>query len=252
MKKILTALFLLSVLFLLGTAVYADGGSLSLKGEYVIVDLAKDNTFELKVSSTGTPAYTTGIVNVTFDKTVFELTHIAFNEDLAPNNATHLSEDETVDIAALTEYFGGRAEGTPVPPDEGTFTVSFGDDLRETNYTEAGVLFTLTFKVVDDNASGSYVIGLNEEEYSFLDSKMGAVTVSMTDGKVTAGANKPGDVNGDGKVNGLDVVRLRKYLNGWDVVIQVRNSNVNGDRFVNGLDLIRLRKFLNGWNVELK
>ena len=252
MKKILTVFALFVMLSLLGTAVLAAGGKLDLKCEDVTVDLAKDSTFEVKVSSTGTPAYTTGIVDVEFDDAVFKLTKIVFNPDLAPNNATWLEEDEKVALSAST-YFAGSSEGTPVPSADGVFTVSFGDDLKEENYTEAGLLFTLTFKVIGDNASGPYTIGLKEVESSYLDTDMNPVTVSLEDGSVSAEEKTlPGDVNEDGNVNGLDLVRLRKYLNGWNVTINVKNSNVNGDSTVNGLDLVRLRKWLNGWNVELK
>ena len=62
----------------------------------------------------------------------------------------------------------------------------------------------------------------------------------------------PGDVTGDGKVNGMDLVRLRKYLAGDSVEIDLSNADVTGDGKVNGMDLIRLRKFLAGDTVELK
>ena len=62
----------------------------------------------------------------------------------------------------------------------------------------------------------------------------------------------PGDVNGDGQVTGTDLIRLRKYLAGEDVVINLSNADVTGDGTVSGTDLIRLRKYLAGDNVQLQ
>ena len=81
----------------------------------------------------------------------------------------------------------------------------------------------------------------------------GEYGIWLTGIEVTASSDiKYGDVNGDGKVNGQDLVRLRKYLNGENVDIGP-GANVNGDAEgkVNGQDLIRLRKYLNGENVVL-
>ena len=62
----------------------------------------------------------------------------------------------------------------------------------------------------------------------------------------------PGDVNGDGKVNGTDLIRLRRYLAGESVEIVAENTDVNGDGTINGMDLIRLRKYLAGEAVDLR
>ena len=60
-----------------------------------------------------------------------------------------------------------------------------------------------------------------------------------------------GDVNGDHKVNGLDLVLLRQYLTGWDAASSLKAADCNGDGKVNGLDLILLRQYLAGWDVTL-
>ena len=75
----------------------------------------------------------------------------------------------------------------------------------------------------------------------------------MTESGTLAITNRvPGDTNSDGKVNGMDLIRLRKYLAGEKVEIDLSNADVTGDGKVNGMDLIRLRKYLAGENVELK
>ncbi len=62
----------------------------------------------------------------------------------------------------------------------------------------------------------------------------------------------PGDVNGDGKVNGMDVLRLARFLAGHDVTINESAADVNASGAVDGRDLLRLSRYLAGQDVELK
>ena len=61
----------------------------------------------------------------------------------------------------------------------------------------------------------------------------------------------PGDVNGDGKVDSRDAIRLSKYLAKMDVEINLENADVTGDGRVDTRDLIRLKKYLAKMPVEL-
>ena len=60
----------------------------------------------------------------------------------------------------------------------------------------------------------------------------------------------PGDANGDGTVNTLDLIVLRQYLASWDVTIHA--ADCNGDGTINALDLVRLRQYLAGWEAALE
>lgn len=62
----------------------------------------------------------------------------------------------------------------------------------------------------------------------------------------------PGDINTDGVVNRLDLLRLGKHFSGWDVEIDQDTSDVTGDGVVNRLDLLRLGKYFSGWDVVLE
>ena len=112
---------------------------------------------------------------------------------------------------------------------------------------EEGYSFCLQIPAVYINNGTELVSTVDQYDY---EETVDALTVPVTPG--SASAIKYGDVNGDGKINGQDLVRLRKHLNGENVFIGP-GANVNGDAEgkVNGQDLIRLRKYLNGENVVL-
>ncbi|URZ15509.1 glycoside hydrolase family 9 protein [Clostridium felsineum] len=55
---------------------------------------------------------------------------------------------------------------------------------------------------------------------------------------------KAGDVNGDGVVNGRDLMELRRYLAGNNNNINLKAADLNGDGIVNGRDLMLLTKLI--------
>ena len=68
----------------------------------------------------------------------------------------------------------------------------------------------------------------------------------------------PGDINGDNKVDGRDVLRLMKYLAAEDnektgelIEINYDNADVDGNGNINEKDLLRLIRYLGGENVKL-
>ena len=62
----------------------------------------------------------------------------------------------------------------------------------------------------------------------------------------------PGVVTGEGeKPMKKDLLRLQKYLAGWDVEIDEAAADCNGDEQISKADLLRLQKYLAGWDVKL-
>lgn len=61
----------------------------------------------------------------------------------------------------------------------------------------------------------------------------------------------PGDVNGEGKLDGRDLLRLARYLAGGSVSIDEAAADVTGDGKIDGRDLLRIARYLAGQNVNL-
>ncbi len=109
------------------------------------------------------------------------------------------------------------------------------------NRTETGTLLRLRFRVKEDAAPGEARIGITDlfaanydDEQLYFETKSGVVTLIP---------HLAGDANGDGQVNGNDLIRLRKYLAGAVKEIIEGNADVNADAVVDLLDLVRMRKY---------
>ena len=118
------------------------------------------------------------------------------------------------------------------------------------NNTDNGTVLTLTFKVLDEAEDGLAEITLTEIQAGNIDEERIGITV--TSGGVTVKTRVPGDINGDGEIDGFDLLRLKKYLAGSMSSVEEYNADVNGDGAVDGFDLLRLKKYLAGSATELK
>lgn len=99
-------------------------------------------------------------------------------------------------------------------------------------------LFGGTLKAVDEKQHESTCLRcgrLVREDHAFRE-----------DGTCLCGYKKqktlPGDVNGDGNVDGKDVLRLARYLSGANVTVSLDGADMNGDGKIDGRDLLRLAK----------
>ena len=117
--------------------------------------------------------------------------------------------------------------------------------------SDNGVLLRLRFRAKEVAPTGETAIALAEPfATNYAEELLG---IGSAPGVVTILPHTPGDVNGDGEVDGRDLVRLRKYLVGIeDAMIVEANANVDGDQDIDIFDLVRLRKYLARENVILE
>ena len=113
-----------------------------------------------------------------------------------------------------------------------------------------GDILFLKFMVLDAaedgfaqiTVTGTDIVNANEEE----------VSVTVVPGGIEVISRIPGDTNDDGKISAADVLRLRKYLAGMEVEINLLNADVTGDGKVSAADVLRLRKYLAGMDAVLE
>ena len=149
---------------------------------------------------------------------------------------------------------------------DNTVAVSFSMELENVDSTQLQVPVKVTLPV-PAGINPDFLVILHyhvtgeapEEIWPYIFQQDGQyyasfVLTSFSDFVMTVLATEerlPGDVNGDGSVNTMDLIRLMKYINGVEVDVAEGAGDVNGDGSVNTMDLIRLMKYLNGENVEL-
>ncbi len=143
---------------------------------------------------------------------------------------------------SIFEFIGSECnEGQSM---NGTFSI-----YSLTN-TINGKIGTITLKIKEGVAEGTYSVTVNVTEAYDIDENPIPCKAALD--KVKVSSRIPGDVTGDGAVDGRDLLRLAKYLGGYDVSIVSENATVNGDSVVDGRDLLRLAKYLGGYSVELQ
>lgn len=58
----------------------------------------------------------------------------------------------------------------------------------------------------------------------------------------------PGDVDANGRVNNKDLGLLQRYLNEFEVTVQLQSADLNGDGAINNKDLGILQRHINEWD----
>ncbi len=137
-------------------------------------------------------------------------------------------------------YIWGSAQNAPWP---GVETEKIGDVYK----------YVLPFEYELDGSYGNVIFNNGSgQQFDAGQIKPGQTMIYTADGKWTAYKETTvGDVNDDGKVNGLDSSILMRYLAGWDnyesKITNMKAADINGDGKVNGLDSSILARHMAGW-----
>ncbi len=142
---------------------------------------------------------------------------------------------------------GTQTVALPVLPNDAhdlVYTVgapTLSGAVRADSYAVADGVLTFALSGGADGDTAEFTVTVQSRNYADA-----ACTVTVRLASVV-----PGDVNGDGVVTKLDLLRLQKHLAGWNVEIDAAAADVNGDGDVTKADLLRLQKYLAGWDVKL-
>lgn len=120
--------------------------------------------------------------------------------------------------------------------------------------TQDGLLCTLEFQIAEDAPEGTYAISARFREA--CDYELEDVVFTVVPGQVEVRDFVYGDADGNGVVNGKDVILLRKFMANYDYDASVSTvavsagADANGDGVVNGKDVILLRKFMANYDYD--
>lgn len=126
--------------------------------------------------------------------------------------------------------------------------------VADGDITANGLLMTFTFTTAAGIEPGDYEIGFIVRGCVNYDEQNVAVTV--VSGKISIVNFTYGDANGDGVINGQDIIRIKKYLANYDYEtgtssIEIGNgADANGDGVISGQDIVRLKKYLANYDYE--
>ncbi len=179
---------------------------------------AHDSDFTAAVDITEVTDFDSGNYDVTFDPTVLRL------DEVTPG----LIGSTTVPVDMYNEISSGTYRVIQNVP--GVAGVS-----------GSGYLSVLHFHVVGSEGDSS-AITLSNGVLS--DNQAGEIEASWAGDSVEISSATPGDANGDGVVNALDITKLERIIGGMDV--ETSGADANGDGVVNALDITKIELIIAG------
>lgn len=187
------------------------------------------DTVQVTVDLSQNPGLAAMALSLSYDDDVLTLTKVDAAGMLATANLT----------------VGGNLDLQP-------YNILWDDATSDLNHTETGTILTLTFAVKDNAVAGETAIILAYDAESTFDVDLQNVAMVISGASVTILKHMPGDADSNGDVNLVDVAVLTRYLaDGWYETVDERNSDVNADGVLDLKDVVLIRRFLAGWEVVL-
>ncbi|MDD6062000.1 MAG: S8 family serine peptidase [Oscillospiraceae bacterium] len=186
------------------------------------IDVTPDmcSGYDMSVPGTQTVTVDTGVVQLDYTITVFTITAQCLQPEIEIGQVSCIQTEFTPYVAEKREILWTSSD-----PDIATVD-AYG---RVTGIAPGTV--EITAQVKGSEAVASCTVRVKERQSVYM----------------------PGDADGDGEVDLVDVAMIRRYLaGGWNAVIDLQNADVNGDGSVDLRDCVTLERYLaGGWNISL-
>ena len=230
MKRFLSILLVAVLAFgMMATSALAAGITVETKDEATVTLKATDVTFQ------------SCLATIDFDHSKLELTDVKAGEILPSGTKDVSKVTAASEVEGVNSMFAWNADNAG----KAMIAYACGSDISSN-----GIVFTLTFKLKDgvEKAEVNAAVTFYDENNKDGDKIVPIETSTSAPAiiEVKASGVVIGDVDGNGKVNGLDLLRLKKYLAKVPdtVIVEANTSPINGKEGVNGQDLLRLQKYL--------
>jgi len=263
-RKIAAGLAAVSMLAALSAQTVSAAGSVTVSAEKVEAKAGADFTLAVKLEGVPAAGISGAEFEITYDASAITIT------GAAAGDIVNTSASDKEGFEGLTVFSADYSEA-------GTVTVTYGTALDDTAYwvTQDGTFLTLTGKVNDNTADGTYDVAIkaidretfegsgtpNAEIYIGAISADGAIdnyTVTAKAGAVVVGSEpsseeKPsgtlkGDADLSGKVDILDVITVNKAILGKEKLEgdALVNADINGNNKPDAADSLEIMKAIVG------
>ena len=180
------------------------------------------DTIKVPISVRNNPGISSIKLTVTYDPAVLEYKGYTFNEALASIAGSQTVVNDTQSGKVVLSWVVANAA-----------------------YTDAkGDIAVLDFEVKSVAENTSSPVSISYEPESTFDNNLVDQKFLIKNGTVQVNTIRPGDINGDGKVDVDDALLLLNYTCGLRTDEVVGNPDVNGDGKTNNKDVVILLRYI--------
>lgn len=235
MRRVIT--LLLTIAMALSLVVVANATSTVKQSVYLKTEKVENNDNTVTYTFTLDASKCDGVAAMEFIVETTGLTY-AKEKEYYPEGA------ELKRVFQPENFNGGGNKPLGFYPDTNKF-LAFGGSAADGRILKGKVkVVALTYNIIDASNYALKVTGFK----ACYDGEQAKLTTTRYN--CVIGDGLKGDVNGDGKVNTMDVSRLYAHVRGTNPLSdeQLANADVNGDGKINTMDVSRLYAHVRGTN----